>query len=192
MQTKLKLTLPLLIFALISCSRSPEPNFFVLNPIKLLTHSNSGKIWRIGIDPLETPPYIQKPQLALRLANHQINYDEYNRWAEQIDKNIARVIEANLRSMLKNSIVETSPWPSGFRPNYRLQINIVRFEAKSQGYSVLEASYQLVDRSGEKTFTKQTVSYKRRLTNLAPQNIVASMNTNLTALSRHIARHIKN
>jgi len=176
---------------MMSCTRSPEPNFFVLNPIKLSTHSNSGQLLHIGIDPLETPPYIQKPQLALRLANHQVDYDEYNRWAEQIDKNIARVIEANLRSMLKNTIVETSPWPSGFRPNYRLQINIVRFEAKSQGYSVLEASYQLVDRSGEKTITKQTVSYKRRLTNLAPQNIVASMNANLTALSRHIARHIK-
>jgi len=177
---------------MMSCSRSPEPNFFVLNPIKLLAHSNSGQLLRIGIDPLDTPPYIQKPQLALRLANHQVDYDEYNRWAEQIDKNIARVIEANLRSLLSNTIVETSPWPSGFRPNYRLQINIVRFEAKSQGYSVLEASYQLVDRSGEKIFTKQTVSYKKRLTNLSPQSIVASMKANLTAFCRHIARHIKN
>lgn len=182
------------IFALImsipACSRSPKPNYFVLNPAHFFSKSMHTQTSTIGIDPIATPQYLQKPQLAVRMANNQVSYDEFNRWAEQFDSNITRVLQTNLNKLLPKCIVESSPWPIGFTPTYRVQIKLIRFEANHKGYSILQADYQIVNHTGDKFYAKKTKHYRRKLPNLRVHSIVDSMNANLTAFSQHIAQSL--
>lgn len=174
---------------IISCS-SPEAKFYVLNPARFMPKFKRHRLITIGLDPINIAPYLQKPQLALRLSSNELSYDEFNRWAEQMDQNIARVIQSNLSALIKSSVVNTSPWPIGFTPKYRLQINIIRFEGNHNGYSVFDARYKLVNINGDKIYLLDAVHYKRPLSSLTAKAVVASMNSNLNQFSHHLAKKI--
>lgn len=186
---KILLTL-LLALSLSHCGRSPKQNFFVLNPIQNSAKKIKNQSLRIGLESINLPEYLQKPQIALRQVPNKIIFDEENRWAEQVDKNIARVIQTDLNHLLKHNTVAASPWPGGFNPSHRLHITISRFDVSTNGDSVLLANYQLLDNNGEKTLYSQSVNYRNKLNSLEPNQVVASMNRQLNRLSHQIARSI--
>ena len=106
---------------LTACGRSKAINFYVLNPIPpkfLKKHSNFSL--KIGIDSIKTPGYIKRDQLMINSTPHRLKLKEDYQWAEDLDKNISRVIMANLNTMIPEAIFENSPWRSNFKPDYTL------------------------------------------------------------------------
>ena len=145
----------------------------------------------IGIDKIDMPLYLQKPQIVMRYNGNQLLFDEEHRWAEQANRNIARVVETNLNRLISNATIESSPWPSGFTPKYRLVLNIIEFDVDAKGVSRLRARYQLTDSTGKKTLLKKTFSIKKQIKNSSKNVLVQSMSQNLSHLCRDIAKNIK-
>lgn len=173
---------------LVACGRSKESQFYVLNPIPPKKQlANTYSYLKIGIDEVNCPAYIKKPQLMIHYTPHQIELKEFHQWAEALDKNIMRVVETNLSTLLPGAIVESFPWDSKFKPNYHLQINIADFSIDIHGNSILRAEY-IIYRDGD-LIEKHDVYYHLKLTQVTTtEALVVSMNTNLTCLTQNIAR----
>ncbi|STX28190.1 ABC-type uncharacterized transport system, auxiliary component [Legionella beliardensis] len=177
---------------LISCGSSKESEFYLLNPIPPKPNKIASNAIQIGIDEIQVPEYTEKPQLMIHYTPYKVKLEEYHRWAESLDKNIGRVIEANLTTLLPNAVIERYPWDTKFKPSYHIQIDIFQFEINYNGDSVLRAEYLISH--GEQLIKKYNVYYQLKLTTPPPITIdalVKSMNTNLNRLTADIAKSFK-
>jgi hypothetical protein len=173
--------------SLAACSRSPESNFYVLNPIpaqkqQTIRHPDL----RIGIEEIDIPSYMTKQQFILHYTPHHVKLNEYQQWAGALDKNIRRVVETNLSTLLPGAVVAYFPWGIQFKPNYQLRINISQFEVDTLGNTLLRATYIIY--SGEELREKRTVEYRQRASMLTVDSFVKTMNDNLNHLTQDIAK----
>ncbi|WP_082060339.1 PqiC family protein [Legionella hackeliae] len=160
---------------------------YLLNPLPpIKSASQPYRHLQIGIDEINTPAYIEKPQLMIHYTPHRLELEEYHQWAEALDKNITRVIETNLSTLLPGSIVESSPWDSKFKPDYHLQIDISQFEIDINGNSMLRAEYLIYH--GEELIRKGNFYNCVKVIPAEMESLVVSMNNNLTYLTREIAK----
>ena len=173
--------------ALGACGRSKEAQLYVLNPIAAQKKTNHYTYLHIGIDEVKIPGYIEKLPLAIHYTPHQVTMEEYHQWAEALDKNIERVIKTNLATLLPGALVAISPWDVLFKPNYHLQITMPLFTVDINGNSILRAEYLIYH--DEQLIAKRDVYYYQKIPVVTPEKLVISMNSNLTSLSRDIAKY---
>lgn len=177
------------LLLLTACTRSKEPQYYVLNP--LLAPANQpprAPDIRLGIDAVNIPDYLDKSQLTVYCTAHQSNLDEHHQWVESLGNNIKRVVRTNLSTLMPGALVIISPWDSKFRPNYQLQVNISQFKVDIQGRSILQAEYVIYKE--EQPLRKYNAFFVEKLPQVTPASLVVSMNNNLTKLTRDIARHL--
>lgn len=179
----------LLIF-LTGCGRSPETQFYILNPLPLQKNSSSvHKTLQIGIDEISTPAYAEKLQIMVHDDANEVRLEEYHQWAENLDKTVRRVIETNLSFLLPGAVVEMAPWDSKFKPDYHLQVDISDFTVQASGTSILRAEVLVFDH--EQLVKKRDLNYVIKVPNPDISRLVSSMNANLNHLSRDIAGMFK-
>lgn len=181
----------LLSLMLIACGRSTVSQFYVLNPIPFkLNHSKNYSHLRIGISEIDCPAYMCKPQFVMHHSSHRVALEEFHQWAGSLDKNIRRVIETNLSTLLPGAAIVMLPWNPKFKPNYQLQINISQFDVNMDGNSVLRADYFIY--SDKQLIKKGTHYYHQKILNVTVEKLVESMNVNLTRLTKDIAHTFSN
>ncbi len=57
------------------------------------------------------PRYVDRPQIVTRTSPYELNLAEFDRWAESLDANFARVLADNLSFSFPPARVAVSPWP---------------------------------------------------------------------------------
>ncbi|MBA3536286.1 MAG: membrane integrity-associated transporter subunit PqiC [Tatlockia sp.] len=176
-----------IILLLGSCGRSPDSQFYVLNPIAPQHEKiQSNTHLRIGINEIHGPAYLNKPQLTIHCSAQEVKLEEYHRWVENLSQNTQNVIEANLATLLPGAALVTAPWDINFKPRYQLQIDIIQFAVDFRGNSRLRAEYLIY--SNEKVKMKGLLSYHLKISQPNVANMVASMNTNLNQMTRDLAK----
>lgn len=100
----------------------------------------------IIVDPVSVPALVDQPQLTIQIASNRVEQEEFDRWAEPLNDNIARIVAGNLAVLLGTSQVVTVPL-ANFNPDYRVTIDIQRFES-IQGKSALIQAVWVVRKSG--------------------------------------------
>ena len=174
---------------LTACSRSPESNFYVLNPLPAQKHlTKNNPDLRVGIEEVNIPSYMTKQQFIIHYSPHHVKLDEFQQWAGALDKNIQRVVETNLSTLLPGAVVAYYPWGIQFKPNYQLRVNISQFEVDTLGNTMLRATYVIY--SGETLRQKRTVEYHQRAPLLTVDSFVKTMNDDLNHLTRDIAKSL--
>lgn len=180
-----------IVLALLSCGRSKEVQFYLLNPlppqkleVKRYRHL------RIGIEEISLPATVDKPQLMIHCTPSLLKLSENHQWAETLNKNITRLVKTNLRELLPGAVVESSPWNSRFRPNYYLQLDISQWEIATNGENALRAEYFIY--KNDKMLKKAKVYFHSKIPVVTIESLIISMNDHMSCLTQHIARSFKN
>lgn len=188
---KIKILIILTTFLCLgACSRSKPAQYFILNPLPPQTASLSRIALKIGIDAIYTPAFTEKPQLMIYNGFNKVQLEEFNLWAESLDKTIKRVIKTNISTLLPKVVMEDSPWNINFNPDYTLRITISDFKIDILGNSSLRANF-LVMKDGN-ILQKHNQYYYLRVSQVSVETLIKSMNTNLNSLSRDIAKTFRN
>jgi uncharacterized lipoprotein YmbA len=176
--------IPLVILALASC-RSKPPQLYVLNPLPCIKSSKNTQFssLRIGLDAIKIPEYIQKPEIVLHCNKNEVKLAKNHEWAEGLDKNILRIFQTNLMTLLPGAIVEITPWNSRFKADYNVQIIISEFET-DQNRNIFRAEYLIYQGDN---IIKGNVCYKNKIMEVTPKNVVLNLNEDITALTQEIA-----
>lgn len=82
--------------------------------------------YAVAVGPLSIPQEVDRPQFVVQVSPNQIAVDEFNRWAEPLKDNIARVVSADLATLLGTPRVTSVPL-ANFTPDYRVSVDIQRF-----------------------------------------------------------------
>lgn len=82
----------------------------------------------IGLRQPRLAEYLASPFMVVRRGTHRVEFSEVDRWGEDLARGISRTLARRMAARLPDHRVESAPWPPGARPEYVIQLSILRFE----------------------------------------------------------------
>ena len=145
----------------------------------------------IGVGPVKVAEYLDRPQVVTRAADHKLDLSELNRWAEPLKVSIPRVIGINLSNMLTTNRIFLLPRRDRVIPlDFKVVIDIARFDGKLGGNAMLTARWTLYGKEDRVILTKVTIVNEPTGGN-DYEHLIAAENRALQALSREIANALE-
>jgi len=187
----------ILSVVLLGCAVTAPSRFYVLEPIAgadaRADVRGENAALTIAIGPVSLPGYLDRPQIVTRAGGNELRMAEFERWAEPLKDNISIVLEENLRSLLSSEMIAVKAWKGTHHIDYRLTVDIIRFDVTPRGEASLVARWSLFGRGQKKIRPiSKTISLKASSSGAEGYSAkVSALNRALTELSKEIARVLK-
>jgi uncharacterized lipoprotein YmbA len=124
--------------------------------------------------------------LVTRKTAHELNLSEFNRWAEPLKESITRVIGVNMSNMLESTRIFRIPRQNKEIPlEYRVEIDIPRFDGRLGGDALLVARWTLYGREEKALLTKVSIITEPS-GGEGYDNLISAQNRALQKLSQEI------
>jgi uncharacterized lipoprotein YmbA len=134
------------IIALISaCTVSSPTQFYVLETQRLpgVVAADGPKKCVIGIGPISIPALLERKQIITRSDQNTVHVAEFHQWAAPLRDNIAEVLTQNLVALQTQNVIRGYPWSAYGTVNYRLIVEIDRFDTQPGHTVILEARWAI-------------------------------------------------
>lgn len=156
-------TLACLLVLLSGCAGlgrgAPAPQHYVLGEggraERAAVEPSAVDVTVIGLRPPRLAEYLANPFIVVRHGTHRIGFSEFDRWGEDLARGISRTLTGDMAARSPAYRVESAPWPPGMRPEYLVQVHLLRFEGvapedplASTGEAHLLATWEIL-RSGD-------------------------------------------
>lgn len=182
----------LLVSGLAACATSTPARYYTLDAS---VPSGGGEpagspAVTLVVGPVDLPAYVDRPQLAVRIADGQLEFRDFDRWAEPLEDGFKRVLVRNLATLMPESRVVQHPFPRTGKSDYRLGVRISRFEAGQGGDASLEAQWTITDRQGTVVVPPRRDEFTRQAAAPNTAALVAAQSATVADLAATIARII--
>lgn len=168
----------------------PAMQFYTLTPQAMPAATAAADGVAVGVGPLAIPLALDRPQIITRSTDNQLNVSEFHRWGGSLAGDILASLTADLSARLGSDRVVAYPWTRFIEPEYRVPVEIHRFDGSLGGDVTLVATWA-VQRKGE---AAPRVVRKTALAEPAAgpdyAALVAAHSRVLAALSRDIAAEL--
>ncbi len=144
----------------------------------------------VGVGPVEIPQVLDRPQIVTRSGPNKLTLDEFHRWGGPLQVDIARVLAENIAVLLGVQRVAVYPWEVDFAPDYRVALNINYFEGQWGKDVLLDVSWRVSDRAGQKNLAVKKSVITEPLPTTDYEALVAAKSRAIGRLSREIAKEI--
>ena len=183
--------LALSLFLLGGCAGTRPSKFYVLHSLSVGGADKplgpSSVDAAIGVGPVKIPEYLDRQEIMTRTSPSRLELAEFDRWAEPLESNVARVLADNLSFLLGADRVNLFPWPGSTRVDYQVVVDFSRFDSTPEGKAIMVAHWSIL--GGEKR--KTLVTHKSELAETADgpgiEPMVSAQSRLLGRLSREIA-----
>ncbi len=182
-------TLCLAVALLAGCSSSPRVTFYTLN-IAATNEASAPPLNSVAIGPITLPDLLDRPQLVVRTSTNRVDILETHRWAESPKSEIPRIIAADLGILLKPARVSTYPQNAGLDADYRVLLDIQRFEMTAGEGVGLEALWSVRRSDGGVPKTGRTV-VSEPVSAAGYDALVAALSRALAVVSRDLAQALR-
>ena len=127
-----------------ACGSTPKESFYTLAsapPVETRSETT------VHVALASLPEAVDRTPVVIRTAPNQVDIDDFHRWAEPLKYAIPRVVAANLSKELGGARV-SSARASGPTPDYRVALDISRFESSFSEGATLEAAWTVAGKMG--------------------------------------------
>jgi len=128
-----------LFFFLTGCASTPQPRFYELSAATAPSIATSAL--SVSVGPVSVPAAVDRPQIVVSTSPNRVRLDELNRWAAPLQDNLAEVIAQNLLGILGTPHVSAFPKASGADAQYRVAVELQRFESVPGTSALLDATW---------------------------------------------------
>lgn len=178
---------------LLACAtRGTEVREYVLSSSATAAPSDApGRNLVIGVGPVSLPPYLRREELVTRVGANELRASDTHRWGEALDRGLARVVAESLAVRVPATQVYPFPWQSRARTDYRVSIDVDRFERMPDGSVVLEARWALMRGNAAAPVDQGSASIRKETAGPTAADTVAAMSSAADRLSQQIADAIR-
>jgi hypothetical protein len=174
-----------------ACSRSPRVTFYTLEPVsRAETAPHASAFPVVAVGPATLPEVVDRPQLVVRVAANRVDILEMHRWAEPLRSEIPRTIAENLGRLLGSSRVSSYPQHAGADADYRVLLDIQRFESSPGEAVTVEVIWSLRRAAGGAPKIGHSL-VREPVGALGYDPLVAAYGRALLAVSGDLARAIR-
>lgn len=180
-----------LAVATVGCSRSPRVTFYTLESgAQVESAAAATAAPAVAVGPVTLPEVVDRPQLVVRVAANRVDILETHRWAEPLKSEIPRLIAENLRSLLGSSRVSSYLQHAGTDAEYRVLVDIQRFESSPGEAVIVEAVWSLRRATGGEAKTGRSL-VREPVGTEGYDTLVAAYSRAIFAVSSDLARAIR-
>jgi len=137
------------------CTSAPS-RFYTLDP-SAAADGATPTYTKVAVGPVSIPGSVDRPQMVVQTAPSEVELDDFNRWASPLDDAIARAVAVDLTTLLGTPDVATVPLVN-FAPDWRVTIDVQRFDSLAGEAAVLEAVWVVRRTSDGSTRSGRTVA----------------------------------
>ncbi|HET7731388.1 MAG TPA: PqiC family protein [Usitatibacter sp.] len=176
--------------ALAGCGSPPKENFYTLSsPATPLPAAGASPV-TVYVGPVTVPESVDRTPMVLRTSPNQVDIDDGNRWAEPLKTAIPRVIAETLMRELGTPRVMASRGGSIAVPDFRVAIEIQRFESSLADGATIDALWSVVPAKGGAPRTGRSLVAEPAATR-DPAGVAAAHSRALARVARDIAAAMK-
>lgn len=135
-----------LLLLLAGCGTAPKESFYTLSAAPPAETVASAAV-SVHVGPVSIPEAVDRNPMVIRTGPNQVDIDDLHRWAEPLKASIPRVLAANLARELGGGRVSSGRQP-GAGADYRVAVEVARFESSFAEGATLEASWTVTGKSG--------------------------------------------
>ncbi|WP_283149118.1 PqiC family protein [Silvimonas soli] len=141
------LTISILALALAGCGSAPPEYYYSLNPVAAPATTSAPANLVVAVAAVTVPAVVDRPQFVLNQPDHSLTLLEQQRWAAPLKSQIPAVLAVDLARLLGTPNV--TGWPQLALPNtnWTVAVGIQRFESQLDKTAVIEAVWQVVDKT---------------------------------------------
>jgi uncharacterized lipoprotein YmbA len=178
-------------FMLTGCAASQPTRFFVLNALEhsqkeSLTSCQNNKIFTLGINPINLPHYLDRPQIMTKVNDNEFRLSELNVWAEPLKDTLTRVIAQNLNSVPCADIV-IMPKALSKQIIYRLSAEVIRLDGTLVGQAILDVQWSIIEEQTKQVLIAKVSKYREPVLSHDYNALVYAYNRVLDSFSKEIA-----
>lgn len=174
---------------------SKSPNYYVLNSLQSGAPSaekaRAQNDLTIGVGPVKIPAYLDRPEITTRSAPDSLQFAEFDKWAEPLEKNLTRVIAENLATLLSTDRIGVFPWLNSAQVQYQVTVDITQLERMPDGKVILAARWNILGDQGENMLVIESSRFSIPIESAGYEAIASAESRAVEALSREIAAAIR-
>jgi uncharacterized lipoprotein YmbA len=149
--------------------------------------AQTGADFSVIVGPVTVPEIVDRPQLVLRSSPSRVEIADLARWAAPLKSEIPRVIADHLARLLDGARTSTSAQRATGLPDYRVLIDVQRFESAPNEGATIQALWEVRARIGAPLAGRSLVTEPA---GAGYDDLVAAHSRALTAVSRDISAAI--
>jgi len=167
-----------------SCSSGPPPKQFLLEPVlDPVNENNPPSIDAVALAVVSIPAYASDDRIASRDEQHQVVYDENAKWADSPDEAITRVLANRLRYFLEANVI-VEPWPRGYEPQARIEVQLDKLIREATGGAELSGQIRIISGDGKKMIDVRTFQFVRYANTRDPNAFFMAVSAGVNDISR--------
>lgn len=129
---------------------SPGIKFYILNPVDgQPLQGAEADVTHVEVTAVRLPQYLERPQIVTRTDDNRIDLSEYNQWGGNLRKNMTRTLSINLSRLLNTSNITVIPYRGIAKPDYRIEIDVLKFEKDHDQKVRLSAHWRITSGTAE-------------------------------------------
>jgi len=185
----------LLCLLLLCGCASKSPNYYVLHSLQNeapgVKMAKADRNLTIGVGPVKIPEYLERPQMATRSTQNSLQFAEFDKWAEPLEKNLTRVLAENLAILLSTDRVGVFPWAGSMHVLYQVTVDVTQLEYTPDGKAILVASWSVFGGDGQKLLTTKRSRLTVPVQSTGFEAIASAQSRAVEEMSREIAACIE-
>lgn len=172
-----------------ACISTPPTRFYVLEPLSgaPALSAVAGKKRQVGIGPITIPALLERKQIVTRLPDSSVQVAEFHQWASPLKNSVAEVLTHNLATLQANDLIRTYPWSAYGTVDYRIIVDIIRFDTRP-GQSVnLEANWTIMNEKDHTVVSNGRTKIERPLNDASYPSAVNALSNILGEFSQELS-----
>lgn len=173
---------------------SAPASFYVLTPTQDArpvgaSGATGGKKLLIVMGPVNVASYLNRPQIVSRGQGVRVSLAEFDRWAEPLDKNLARVLAEDVAQLTADSALVV-PGRDDAAADARVLVDVERLDGTLGGEAVLVAWWSLRAHDGH-VLSRNRAEHRQR-SGLSFASMVEAQSALAGRLAQDIAAAVNN
>jgi uncharacterized lipoprotein YmbA len=111
----------------------------------------------VMVGPVTIPASVDQPEFVVQVAPNRVEVNDFNRWVSPLGDGIARTVAGDLVVLLGTQEVASAQL-ADFTPDYRVTIDVQRFESVQDQAATLEAVWTVHKTAGGEIRSGRTVA----------------------------------
>jgi uncharacterized lipoprotein YmbA len=187
----MKLISLMIVLLLTGCAETPATHFYVLEPLaNKAINSVSNKKHSIGVGPLTIPSLLERQQMLSQRGSNKVKLAEFHQWAEPLKNAILQVTTKNLTVLNTNKVFYSYPWSAYGNVDYRLIIDISRFDSNNDKTAVLEANWAIMSEHNHKVIYNGHSLFTKPLTDNSYSSLAKTLSVLLNEFSEQVSHEL--
>ncbi len=173
-----------------ACLSTPPTQFYVLEPLSEPPSSSMAteKKRQIGIGPVSIPTLLERKQIVTRLPDNSVKIAEFNQWASPLKDNVTQVLTHNLATLQTGDLIRAYPWSAYGAVDYRIIIDIIRFDTRPEQSANLEANWVIMNEKNHTLISNGRSKIERPLDDPSYPATVKALNRILGEFSKELSQ----